>query len=105
MVLAYLLAALSGLGIATAYVVPWAMVPDIIEFDQLQTGERREGSYYAFASFFQKLATGVAALGDGPGAGADRLPHPDRDQRRCPSSRRPRCRPSASSSGRSRRCC
>ena len=58
--LAYLLAALSGSGIATAYVLPWAMVPDVIEFDQLQTGERHEGSYYAFASFFQKLATGAA---------------------------------------------
>lgn len=58
--LAYGLAALSGLGIATAYVLPWAMVPDIIEHDQLQTGERREGSYYAFIAFFQKLGTGAA---------------------------------------------
>ncbi len=58
--LAYVLAALSGLGIATAYVIPWAMVPDIIEHDQAQTGQRREGSYYAFASFFQKLGTGLA---------------------------------------------
>jgi GPH family glycoside/pentoside/hexuronide:cation symporter len=63
--LAYLLAALAGSGIATAYVVPWAMVPDIIEFDQAQTGQRREGSYYAFASFFQKLATGAALWGMG----------------------------------------
>jgi glycoside/pentoside/hexuronide:cation symporter, GPH family len=59
-VLAYILAMLSGFGIATAYIVPWAMVPDIIEFDQAETGERREGSYYAFFSFFQKAATGVA---------------------------------------------
>jgi GPH family glycoside/pentoside/hexuronide:cation symporter len=58
--LAYALAALSGSGIATAYVIPWAMVPDIIECDQLETGRRREGSYYAFASFFQKLGTGAA---------------------------------------------
>jgi GPH family glycoside/pentoside/hexuronide:cation symporter len=58
--LGYLLAALSGLGIATAYVVPWSMLPDIIEHDQLETGQRREGSYYAFASFFQKLGTGLA---------------------------------------------
>ena len=58
--LAYVLAALSGSGIATAYVMPWAMVPDIIEHDQLETGRRREGSYYAFASFFQKLGTGAA---------------------------------------------
>jgi GPH family glycoside/pentoside/hexuronide:cation symporter len=58
--LAYLLAALSGLGIATAYVIPWSMLPDIIEHDQLRTGQRREGSFYAFASFFQKLGTGAA---------------------------------------------
>ena len=58
--LAYLLAALSGAGIAAAYVIPWAMVPDIVEYDQARTGQRREGSYYAFASFFQKLATGFA---------------------------------------------
>jgi len=63
--LAYLLAALSGSGIATAYVIPWAMIPDIIEHDQLQTGQRREGSYYAFASFFQKLATALALWGMG----------------------------------------
>ena len=58
--LAYILAALAGAGIACAYVLPWSMIPDVIEFDQLQTGQRREGSYYAFASFFQKLAAGVA---------------------------------------------
>jgi GPH family glycoside/pentoside/hexuronide:cation symporter len=63
--LAYLLAALAGFGIATAYVIPWSMVPDVVEYDELRTGQRREGSYYAFASFFQKLATGVALWGIG----------------------------------------
>lgn len=58
--IAYLFAALSGAGIATAYVIPWAMIPDVVEYDQLRSGQRREGSYYAFASFFQKLATGAA---------------------------------------------
>jgi GPH family glycoside/pentoside/hexuronide:cation symporter len=61
--LAYLLTALAGFGIATAYVVPWAMVPDVVEYDEVRSGQRREGSYYAFASFFQKLATGVALWG------------------------------------------
>jgi GPH family glycoside/pentoside/hexuronide:cation symporter len=58
--IAYVLAAACGLGIATAYVIPWAMIPDVVDHDQLATGERREGSYYAFISFFQKLGTGVA---------------------------------------------
>ncbi len=58
--LAYFLAGFSGLGIATVNVVPWAMLPDIIEDDQIRTGRRREGSFYAFISFFQKLGTGAA---------------------------------------------
>ena len=65
LVLSYLLAALAGSGIATAYVIPWAMVPDVVEYDQLRSGQRREGSYYSFASFFQKLATGAALWGMG----------------------------------------
>lgn len=56
----FLLAVFSGLGIATAYIVPWAMIPDIIEHDELITGQRREGSFYALAAFFQKLGTGGA---------------------------------------------
>lgn len=58
--LVFILAALAGLGIATVYVIPWAMLPDIIEDDELRTGQRREGSYYALISFFQKLGTGAA---------------------------------------------
>ena len=41
---ACVLAALCGLGIATAYVIPCSMLPGIIEHDQMQTGQRREGS-------------------------------------------------------------
>jgi len=57
---AFTCAVFSGLGIATVYVVPWAMLPDIIEHDELKTGQRREGSYYALAAFFQNLGTGAA---------------------------------------------
>lgn len=57
--LVYILAALGGAGIATAYFLPWAMIPDVIELDELETGQRREGSFYAFANFFQKLGTGI----------------------------------------------
>ena len=75
--LAYVLAALSGSGIATAYVLPWSMIPDIIEHDQLHTGQRREGSYYAFASFFQKLGTALALWAMGQALAATGYITPD----------------------------
>lgn len=62
---AYLLAFLCGPGIATALVIPWSMVPDVIEDDQHRTGERREGAFYSLVAFFQKLGTGLALWGIG----------------------------------------
>jgi glycoside/pentoside/hexuronide:cation symporter, GPH family len=66
---AYVLAFLCGPGIATAAVIPWSMLPDVIEVEQQQSGERREGAYYAFISFFQKLGTGFALWGIGQALG------------------------------------
>ena len=64
-IVAYICAFLCGPGIATAAVVPWSMLPDVIEQEQQRTGERRESTYYAFISFFQKLGTGLALWGIG----------------------------------------
>lgn len=50
------LAVLAGVGVATAYLVPWAMLPDVIEQDELETGRRREGIFYGFFVFLQKMA-------------------------------------------------
>jgi len=30
-------------GVSTAYLIPWSMMPDVIELDELTTGQRREG--------------------------------------------------------------
>jgi glycoside/pentoside/hexuronide:cation symporter, GPH family len=62
---AYFVASLCGPGIATAAVVPWSMLPDVIEVEQQESGERREGAYYAFVSFFQNLGPGLALWGIG----------------------------------------
>lgn len=51
----YGLCIMASFGVATAYVVPWAMLPDVIELDELQTGQRREGVFYAFMALLQKL--------------------------------------------------
>jgi glycoside/pentoside/hexuronide:cation symporter, GPH family len=56
--IAYLLAAFAGLGISSAHVIPWSIIPDIIEADELETGRRQEGTFYGFMVFLQK--TGLA---------------------------------------------
>lgn len=54
-----------GLGYGAANVIPWAMVADVIEVDELRTGQRREGVYYGYLVFFRKLASAVAAFSAG----------------------------------------
>jgi len=63
--LMYAMAFMAGLGISVCYLVPNAMLPDVIEYDELRTGQRREGIYYGFFVFLQKmaLALGSAILG------------------------------------------
>lgn len=51
----YVLAALAGAGVSIAFLIPWSMLPDVIELDELETGRRREGTYYGFFVFLQKL--------------------------------------------------
>jgi GPH family glycoside/pentoside/hexuronide:cation symporter len=56
----YVLAAVAGIGFSANWVFPWAMIPDVVEFDQLETGEPRGGMYYGVWGFASKL---TAALG------------------------------------------
>ncbi len=53
--LLYGIALVAGVGLAVCYLVPWSMLPDVIELDELQTGQRREGVFYGFFVFLQKL--------------------------------------------------
>ena len=63
--LVYVIAFVAGLGFSAQYVFPWSMIPDVIEVDQAQTGERHEGIYFGVNSLLGKLtgALGVAASG------------------------------------------
>jgi GPH family glycoside/pentoside/hexuronide:cation symporter len=49
------LAIVAGVGVAVCYLIPWSMLPDVVELDELETGRRREGVYYGFFVFLQKL--------------------------------------------------
>ncbi len=53
--LLFVLAILAGGGVSIGYLIPWSMIPDVIEMDELETGQRREGVFYGFFVFLQKL--------------------------------------------------
>ncbi len=58
----FAVAALVGVGYAVADLMPWAMLGDVIDEGELESGERREGTYAGFMTFLRKLggAGGVA---------------------------------------------
>jgi len=61
----FLLAAMAGIGISVGYLVPWSMVPDVVELDELETGQRREGIFYGFFVFLQKLGLALGLFVSG----------------------------------------
>lgn len=54
-----ILGALAGFGVSAAYVLPEAMFPDIIEWDELRARQRQEGIYYGARAFIRKLTTAL----------------------------------------------
>ncbi len=60
----YLMAmtALAGVGLSAVMLLPWAMLPDVVEFDELATGRRREGLVYALFTFGQKIAGSIGVF-------------------------------------------
>jgi GPH family glycoside/pentoside/hexuronide:cation symporter len=55
------LAVLAGLSVSTAHVLPDAIFPDVIEWDELRTRRRHEGIYYGTKNFIRKL-TGAFSI-------------------------------------------
>jgi GPH family glycoside/pentoside/hexuronide:cation symporter len=53
--LLFTLAILAGGGVSISYLIAWSMLPDVIELDELETGQRREGVFYGLFVFLQKL--------------------------------------------------
>jgi GPH family glycoside/pentoside/hexuronide:cation symporter len=55
-----LMCMLIGFGLSAAQVLPWAIIPDAIEWDEYQTGERHEGVFYSLITLMGKIANSVA---------------------------------------------
>lgn len=50
----------AGIGLGAIQVLTWAMIPDTIEWDELQTGQRHEGMYYSLVTLGRKIASSLA---------------------------------------------
>ncbi len=56
----YIYAFVVGMGTSAVAILPWAMLPDISDVDELMTGKRREGVYAGFFTFIRKISSGLA---------------------------------------------
>jgi GPH family glycoside/pentoside/hexuronide:cation symporter len=54
------LAFFAGISVATAHVMPEALFPDVIEWDELHTRQRREGLYYGLKNLMRKISSAIA---------------------------------------------
>lgn len=56
------LSVVAGIGVSTVYLIPWSMLPDVIDVDELETGERHEGVFYALLVLLQKVGLALSLL-------------------------------------------
>jgi GPH family glycoside/pentoside/hexuronide:cation symporter len=54
------LAALAGIGVGAIHVLPWSIIPDAIEWDELETGQRHEGMFYSLVTLLRKVSSSIA---------------------------------------------
>jgi glycoside/pentoside/hexuronide:cation symporter, GPH family len=57
--LMYVMAAIAGIGMSTAYFIPSSMLPEVIDWDELHTGKRREGLFYGILMFLFQIVFAV----------------------------------------------
>ena len=57
----FVVSMLAGVGYAVADMMPWSMLGETMDDDELRTGERREGLYAGFFTFLRKLG-GASAV-------------------------------------------
>ncbi|HHV60483.1 MAG TPA: MFS transporter [Clostridiaceae bacterium] len=58
----YILSAVAGVGLSAAHVIPYSIIPDCIEYDEMKTGEKRAGAYFGMESFLRQLSTSLGVF-------------------------------------------
>ena len=51
---------MAGIGVSAAQVLPWSIIPDAIEWEEWQTGERNEGMFYSLITLMGKVGMAIA---------------------------------------------
>lgn len=59
-IIIYLTGAIVGLGYGAAHTMPWAIFPDVMDLDELETGKRREGIYAGLMMLTMKTGNALA---------------------------------------------
>ena len=54
------LCVLAGIGVSAAQVLPWAIIPDAIEWEEWHTYERHEGMFYSLITLLGKVGMAIA---------------------------------------------
>jgi GPH family glycoside/pentoside/hexuronide:cation symporter len=60
MAFAYVFLFIGGIGYTTNLVMSWSQIPDVLKFDYVKTGKKREGVYYGLWTFVFKIGQAVA---------------------------------------------
>lgn len=58
----YLVAALSAVGTSASVFVPWSILPEISDVDEIITGQRREGVYAGMSTLIRKMAQAISVF-------------------------------------------
>ncbi len=56
----YTIIFIAGFGFSAQWVMPWSIIPDVVEYDELITGERREGIFYGVKGLTDKVSTAIS---------------------------------------------
>jgi len=57
-----ILSAVAGIGLSAAHVIPYSIIPDCVEYDEMKTGEKRAGAYFGMESFLRQLSSSLGAF-------------------------------------------
>jgi glycoside/pentoside/hexuronide:cation symporter, GPH family len=55
----------AGIGISASQIIPWSILPDMIEIDEYHNHVRREGAFFGISTFLYKVASAIAIAGVG----------------------------------------